>query len=158
MRKFFENIRSLDELKHSYKDLARRYHPDLGGDLETMQAINSEYDKMLEYFAKHGSRTEREKAAAEVPEKFRDIIAKLLTLPYIQIEIIGGWIWLSGNTALYLRKIQSLGFLYSKKQKRYYLPDETTGGRRGSRYTMDDIRNIYGSQIIDNPSRAKFLS
>lgn len=156
--KFFENIKSLSELKHVYKDLARRYHPDLGGDLETMQRINAEYDRMLEYFAKHGDKTEREKAAAEVPEKFRAIIAKLLTMPYIQVEIIGGWIWLSGNTALYLRKIQQLGFLYSKKQKRYYLPDETTSGRRGTRYTMDAIRDKYGSQIIDNPSRAKFLS
>lgn len=154
MRKFFENVKTLEELKHVYKDLARRFHPDLGGSLETMQAINSEYDKMIQYFSTHGSRTERERAAAEVPEKFRAIIAKLLTMPYLQIEIIGGWIWISGNTALYLRKIKQLGFIYSTKQKRYYLPDATRTGR-GSRYTMQDIRDIYGSTTIN--SQVKFL-
>ena len=155
MSKYFDKINSLEELKKLYKDLARQHHPDRGGSCEKMQEINAEFDKMCEYFAKHGSRTEREKASAEAPEKFRAVIEKLLKMPYLQIEIIGGWIWLSGKTALYLRKIQQLGFLYSTKQKRYYLPDATTRSARGSRYTMQDIRDIYGSTIIDNP--IKFL-
>lgn len=154
MKKFFENVKTLDDLKRLYKELAKKHHPDRGGSLETMQAINSEYDKMIQYFSTHGSRTERERAAAEVPEKFREIINKLMQLPQIQIEIIGGWIWISGNTALYLRKIKQLGFLYSTKQKRYYLPDATRTGR-GSRYTMQDIRDIYGSTTIN--SQVKFI-
>lgn len=36
---------SLEELKKEYRVLAKKYHPDLGGDTATMQAINAEYDK-----------------------------------------------------------------------------------------------------------------
>lgn len=157
MSKFFDKVKTLDDLKKMYKELAKQHHPDRGGDVATMQAINAEFDKMIEYFAKYGSKTEREKASAAPPEKFRDIITKLLTLPHLQIEIIGGWIWLDANAARYLRKIQQLGFLYSKKQKRYYLPDMATRSGRGSRYSMQDIRDIYGSTIIENSTPLKFL-
>ena len=157
MAKFFNNVKSLTELKKLYKELARKNHPDFGGSVEIMQAINAEYDSMIEWFAKHGNKTEKEKASAEVPEKFRKIIEQLLKMPYIQVEIIGGWIWLSGNAALYLRKLQGMGFKYSTKQKRYYLSDGISGGR-ASRYSMQRIREIYGSQVLENEDQLKFLS
>lgn len=111
---FFKEVKTLDELKKAYHKLCRKYHPDMGGDVATMQKINSEYDDMIKYFAAHGNKTEKEKASKEVPEKFRKIIEKLIHFSDIRIEIIGGWIWLD-NCGKYLRKIQSMGFEYSKK-------------------------------------------
>ena len=32
-----------DELKRRWQELARRHHPDLGGDMRTMQEINAAY-------------------------------------------------------------------------------------------------------------------
>jgi len=157
MGKYFNNVKTLTELKKLYKELARKNHPDFGGSVEIMQKINSEYDEMIKWFAIHGDKTEREKASAEVPEKFRDTIEKLLKMPYIHVEIIGGWIWLSGNVGLYLRKIKSLGFVYSTKQKRYYLSDGLTTKCRASRYSMNRIREIYGSMIVENTTTLKFL-
>lgn len=157
MAKFFNNVKSLTELKKLYKELARKNHPDFGGSVEVMQAINAEYDRMIDWFSKHGNKQEKEKASAEVPEKFRKVIEQLLKMPYIQVEIIGGWIWLSGNTALYLRKLQGMGFKYSTKQKRYYLSDGISGGR-ASRYSMQRIREIYGSQVLENEEQLKFIS
>lgn len=145
---FFKEVKTLDELKKSYHKLCRKYHPDMGGDVETMQKINSEYDEMIKYFATHGNKTEKERASKEVPEKFRKIIEKLIHFSDIRIEIIGGWIWLD-NCGKYLRKIQSMGFQYSVKQKRYYLADDETKGGRASRYSMNRIRDIYGSQFVD---------
>lgn len=37
---YFTNIKTLDELKAAYRRLAMQYHPDMGGDTETMKAIN----------------------------------------------------------------------------------------------------------------------
>ena len=156
MAKFFGNVKSLQELKKLYKELARKYHPDFGGNVETMQAINAEYDSMISWFAKHGNKTEKEKASAEVPERFRKIIETLLKMPYIQVEIIGGWIWLSGNTGLYLRKLKAMGFTWSTKQKRYYLSDGVSG--KASRYSMERIREIYGSTILESENQIKFIS
>lgn len=157
MGKFFNKVKSLSELKKLYKELARKNHPDFGGNVETMQAINAEYDSMILYFAKYGNKTEKEKASAEVPERFRKIIEALLKMPYIQVEIIGGWIWLTGNTGLYLRKIKGMGFQYSTKQKRYYLSDGISGKGRASRYSMERIREIYGSTVLENENQLKFI-
>lgn len=44
--KWFEGIDNLKDLHKKLVRLAKQYHPDLGGDTETMQSINAEYDKM----------------------------------------------------------------------------------------------------------------
>jgi len=150
--KYFENCKNIEELKKMYKELARNNHPDLGGDLETMQQINNEYDKAIEYFKIHGSRVDQAAAKAETPEKFRKIINDLVKMQGVTIEIIGSWVWLSGNTAHYLRKIKSMGFAWSSKQKKYYLSDNGIK-KRASRLTMKEIREMYGSQIIENTTK-----
>ena len=41
--KFFNECKTLNEVKFLYRELAKKHHPDKGGELETMQAINNEY-------------------------------------------------------------------------------------------------------------------
>ena len=44
---FFSGVGSKQTLKKRYKDLIKIYHPDnLDGDKETIQEINSEYNKL----------------------------------------------------------------------------------------------------------------
>lgn len=45
--KYFMNCKTLDELKREYRRLAMIHHPDVGGEVETMQAINAEYDNLF---------------------------------------------------------------------------------------------------------------
>lgn len=47
MTKYFKNVESLEDLKNQFKALARKNHPDAGGDPEVMKAINSEYDELF---------------------------------------------------------------------------------------------------------------
>lgn len=42
--KYFNNIKSLSELKKQFRTLALANHPDKGGETKTMQEINSEFD------------------------------------------------------------------------------------------------------------------
>ncbi len=44
--KFFENVKTVEELKRQYKTLAFKHHPDRGGKVEDMQRINAEYDEL----------------------------------------------------------------------------------------------------------------
>ena len=48
--KYFDNCRTLDELKKEFRRLAMLHHPDHGGDVETMKAINNEYDAVFPAF------------------------------------------------------------------------------------------------------------
>lgn len=48
--KYFTNCRTLDELKKEFRRLAMLHHPDHGGDVEAMKAINAEYDAVFPAF------------------------------------------------------------------------------------------------------------
>lgn len=47
MTKYFKNVKSFEDLKNQFKALARKNHPDAGGDPEIMKAINCEYDALF---------------------------------------------------------------------------------------------------------------
>ena len=47
MTKYFRNVKSLDDLKEQFKTLAKKNHPDAGGDAEIMKEINAEYDALF---------------------------------------------------------------------------------------------------------------
>lgn len=47
MAKYFKNVKSLEDLKEQFKALARKNHPDAGGNLEAMKEINCEYDALF---------------------------------------------------------------------------------------------------------------
>lgn len=49
---YFKNVKSLEDLKNQFRELARKNHPDAGGDAETMKAINQEYDKLFPIWKK----------------------------------------------------------------------------------------------------------
>lgn len=43
---YFHNITSLSELKKQYRELVKNNHPDKGGDIAVMQAINNEFEHL----------------------------------------------------------------------------------------------------------------
>lgn len=45
---YFDACKSLEELKRAYKKLALENHPDMGGNVDVMKAINCEYDRTFE--------------------------------------------------------------------------------------------------------------
>lgn len=49
---YFKNVKSLEDLKNQFRELARKNHPDAGGDAETMKAINQEYDQLFPIWKK----------------------------------------------------------------------------------------------------------
>ncbi len=44
---YFDNMNTLDEVKVRYKILAKRLHPDAGGDTAIMQEINEDYQTAI---------------------------------------------------------------------------------------------------------------
>lgn len=45
--KYFKNIKSFEDLKNQFKELARANHPDAGGNADKMKEINCEYDALF---------------------------------------------------------------------------------------------------------------
>ena len=79
--KYFSDCKTIEEAKRLYHKLAVKHHPDLGGDLETMQAINAEFDIIAKQLANIHESTEN----TEIPSDFRDIINSIIHFKGVNI-------------------------------------------------------------------------
>lgn len=70
MTNYFKNVKSFEDLKNQFKALARKNHPDAGGDPEIMKAINSEYDELFPIW-KHRHNTTAEEPTKETADSTR---------------------------------------------------------------------------------------
>ena len=165
MLKYFKDCTSKEECKKLYKKLAFMYHPDRGGDTEIMKAINAEFDYVIENnifksSKKDTSKKDTKKDYDFSSSQFKDIIEALIKLEGIEIEITGCFIWVTGNTYPQKDIIKSLGFRYSKNKKAWYIaPPEYFTQKRSYKksYSMNDIRNKYGSQKFESEGNQKMI-
>ena len=143
---YFGNCKTVEELKALYKQLCRENHPDMGGSLEKMQAINAEYDKAFERLKNIHTTADGkkyEKQSNEAPKQFREIIEKLIRFD-ITIDLVGSWIWVTGDTFTAKETLKELGFKWASKKKAWYWTAEPSGKR--SRMTLEQIKDKYGCE------------
>jgi len=145
---YFQNCTTLEEVKRRYKELAMQHHPDKGGNTATMQDINNEYESIRKNpifdFAKQTEQDQEEFI------KYPDIINQVIILDGIIIELIGNWIWISGNTYAHKTQLKQIGFYFApKKVMWYYRPPDYKSSNRSPK-TIEYIRLKYGSDIIGN--------
>lgn len=155
--RFFTGCTTLQDVKALYKRLAKENHPDLGGDTATMQAINTEYAYACAKIAK-GAGLSGEQADKEIKfsEQYREVIEKIVYLPGIVIEIVGNWIWVTGNTRPVKDTLKCAGlFFASKKSAWYYRSDAFKV--RGKGAPLHEIRRKYGSETINTRQEKKTL-
>jgi len=63
----------------------------------------------------------------------------------ITIEVIGCFVWVSGETKPHKEKLKELRFRWHSKKSCWYLAPEDYRQRSRKDYSMDDIRNMYGT-------------
>ena len=81
------------------------------------------------------------------------VISKILHFENIVIEVVGSWIWLSGDTKSIKETLKELNFKWASKKKMWYYGEMK--GRNPKQKSMDDIKAKYGSQTIKNKPRNK---
>lgn len=148
-RKEFTAATTLEELKAIYKKLAMANHPDRGGDAEAMKEINNLYDEffaILKNTHKNKAGETYTKETEETADWFKDIVNELLKMPGITIEIIGCFIWVSGNTKANKEGLKKLGFRWHKEKMNWYKPAPGYKKRNKKKYTMEEVRNMFGVQ------------
>ena len=151
--KYFAGIETLEELKKEYKRLALLHHPDRGGDTATMQDINAEYDSLFDGvkdFHKNKDGETYTKATEETASEWREVISRLLSLRMVgvDIEVIGSFLWVSGNTKPYREELKKMGMRWSQNKAAWYLSPPGYKRFSNREYSMDDIRTLYGSQRV----------
>jgi preprotein translocase subunit Sec63 len=140
--------KTLEELKAAYRKLAMAHHPDRGGNAETMKAINAEYDRLFPKLKNiHQTKTGETytKETAETPDYFKDLITELMKMDGIIIEIIGCFVWVTGDTKPNKDRLKALNFRYHSKKQAWFLAPENYYKRSRRDYDLDEIRDMYGT-------------
>ena len=163
MKKYFNNVRTLSELRSQYKELLKRYHPDNGGSEESTKAINVEYEELFKVLKnRHENGSDRKENTtthqnmkydfAEDAE-LRAALQKIICFGGIIIEICGSFIWVSGNTYQYKKEFKKFNFKWASQKKQWYWRPETYKKKSHKALSIEDIRNYYGSTRVETNAR-----
>ena len=165
MGKYFSNVTTLEELRRQYRDLLKKYHPDnAGGNTEACQEINAEYDKLFKILKdRHESKTADSQNDQntkqpdysqnmydwENDKALREVLEKIINFDGIEIEIVGQWIWISGNTYGYKNELKEIGFKWASQKKQWFWHGEQFRKKSHKTLSMEDIRSYYGSTKVN---------
>lgn len=166
MAKYFKDCKCIEDVKEEYRRLAKNLHPDNGGSDAEFQVMMKDYTAAYNRFKSvHRNKTEKNTSdarnaaenAAEgfTAEQFADIVNKVLFMDGVQIEIVGSWIWLSGNTYIYKDVIKAAGFFWSTKHKKWYYNGGTRKSKKHSKMSYDEIKSLHGSYNVKKEYQAK---
>ncbi|SDE65289.1 hypothetical protein SAMN05216464_108102 [Mucilaginibacter pineti] len=147
---WFKECRTLDEVKALYKKLAKQYHPDLGGDNETMQQINVAYSRACATAIKNDGKFTAEEAEEEIrfSEEYREAIEKIIHLEGITIELVGNWVWVTGGTRVHKDTLKSAGYYFASKKLAWYFRTGEYKVKNGGKKSLDEIRAKYGAEVV----------
>jgi hypothetical protein len=109
-----------------------------------MQEINNEY----QYFCDHPTFTYTHEGDKEDLSIYPDVIAKIINLKGIIIELIGAWLWVSGDTKPHRIVLKETGFWFAPKKQMWYFRPENFKSKNQKPFDINEIRNKYGSDVI----------
>lgn len=166
---YFTDVDTLEELRRQYKALLKQYHPDNPqGSTEATQAINAEYDSLFKrlkdkhehkatYNKEDSSKTAYDDLKYDFAEdaRLRKVLQAIIGFTGINIELIGCWIWVDGDTFPYKDELKELGFKWAREKKKWYFHTEAFRKKSHKKLSIDDIRNYYGSTEIEPNGRKR---
>jgi len=141
---YFDNCTTVEEAKKLYRKLAMQYHPDRGGNTKTMQEVNVEYQQLLESFdgQTDGDYTYRydQQKEQQVIDKIYELLA--LHLDGVEINLIGLWVWITGDTKQHRKVLKDAGCKWHSKRECWYWQN---GKKRfQSKGNLSELAKKYG--------------
>ncbi len=128
-----------------YRQAALKFHPDRNpAGAEMMKIINVAYYVLQNYEGE----IETEDAAGEAgnyPDAVNDALNAIIGLDGLDIEICGAWVWVDVETYRHRAALKEAGLRFASKKKRWYFRPENWRSSSRGQYSMDDIREKYGS-------------
>lgn len=147
--KEFQNIEGINEAKKIYKNLAKKLHPDVGGDEESFKLLNAIYTDLIEhkiYFSND----------FKIDIELEKVISLILHFENITIELVGSWVWVSGDTKEIKEKLKELGFKWASKKKMWFYGEMK--GRNPQEKSMEEIKSKYGSETLKSKEKKEIAS
>ena len=153
--KYFSGITDIKDIKPKYKELAKKFHPDVNKENEQkFKELTNEYEYIQkEYvflFSKlkdeyNADEKHKDRPIKEMPEEFIMIYEALKGMEGVILDVRGRWLWLIGNTVAYEKEIAKLGFKYKKVTDEWYKGEYL--GKRHKPWSQKDIIDKHGSTL-----------
>ena len=147
--KEFQDIEGINEAKKIYKTLAKKLHPDIGGSEEDFKILNEIYNNLIEhkiYFSN----------SSKFDIELEKIISLILHFENINIELVGSWIWVSGDTKEIKEKLKEIGFKWASKKKMWYYGEMKA--KNPNPKSIDEIKSKYGSTTLKDDKNKKQIA
>lgn len=143
-----DNNVTLPELKTIYKKLAVKHHPDknpqTGADM--MKMVNAAYDFLCNNFELIQNISFESASFYNYSDDFERVLKTVSELDGLVYEVIGNWLWISGETKKHREVLHGIGCKWASKKKQwFYRPDEHKSFNR-KELTLEEIRERYGSE------------
>ena len=156
---YFINVSTPAEIKSLYRKLAMEHHPDRGGDTRVMQDINSEYHDILKSMHGHTTRGSDGKDHTYYYNYWReDMVTKVLkqlfalNLPDdVEIDVIGTWVWVSGNTKPIKDKLKSIDRMRFNSRRKCWQWSPPGSHSVASNLSKQELQWIYGGKKVSKP-------
>lgn len=131
------------DIKHAYQLKCKAFHPDRNpAGAEIMKMINVAYGLIKD-------ENEIEVYADAVMNSYPEVLAAALAPVMglgLAVEICGLWVWVSGDAKPHKEALKAAGFFWAPKKCRwYYRPANAKSRNQGNAWTMEQIRETYGS-------------
>jgi hypothetical protein len=149
-------ISDLDSLKKQYFRLAKKYHPDAGGTTIQFQQLQAEYDSLLKKLLRGSSlNTEQQENEIVIDQAIRDIIDALINIEGLDIEVIGKWLWVGGQTYPVRTTLKQVGLEFIKKAGVPYWVYKGSESKGRGKMSIEEIKAKYGSHKMEAPKTKK---
>jgi len=157
--KYFSAFENVNELKAQYKKLAFQFHPDKGGLKEDFQAMSAEYERLLKDALNGRFETKEElEEELQIDEQMREALSKIITLEGIIIEIVGNWIWITGNSYAVKDDLKAASFKFARKKTAWYWHDGSYKRKSRKGLSLDEIRDVFGCKKVNSETKQRVLA
>ena len=87
-----------------------------------------------------------------------NIINALIKCDGLEIDLVGRWIWLTGNTFSYKDIIKGLGFKWANKKKAWYWHKPEDISRNRKEMSLDEIKALHGCETFTGTGAPKLTT
>ena len=139
-----------ESVMRAYRVMAKRYHPDLGGDLELMILVNLALEvlRAVDYqWTTQDSDTGRR--TRPLTEKLNELWESVRHYRGIHGEVIGYWLWVTGETYAIRGELKAIGFRFSHLKRAWYYHEGRYWKHSKRKFSMGDIRAMWGTEDLE---------
>ncbi len=135
----FNDCKDLTEVFCEYYRNAIKFDPNLpDGDAEQL----SYFKKDLTAYIAEVDFSEQPKAKEEL-EAFPELLTELIRMEGVEMELIGSWIWLTGQTYLHKDSLKDLKLKYEPSKKAWYYRPSWSRSKNQNPLSMEQIRKMF---------------